>query len=188
MTPLCAARPGSAIFRRRSYPARASPGTLLARQINSPLPGKIPSPLRKFWIFFRKTHAAGFPGTNNQLKPIKYYALDYPRHPSRPLGPWLRLWYRRRHHSPDPSDRTDRIDHAVGYWPPSSVTGITPVIKRGGHHKSCGIDLRALNGNLCPAPPERLVPHFGKRRKAGWQSSHLGRKHTGLRLSKHTPA
>lgn len=176
MTPLCAARPGSAIFRRRSYPARASPGTLLARQINSPLAGKIPSPLRKFWIFFRMTHAAGFPGTNNQLKPIKYYALDYPRHPSRPLGPRLRLWYRRRHHSPDPSDRADRIDHAVGYRPPGSVTGITPIIKRGGHHKSCGINLRMLDGNLSPAPLERLIPTSENGEKRVRQPSHTGRK------------
>jgi len=43
MTTLCAARLGSAIFSRRSYSSRASPGTLLARRINSPISGKIPS-------------------------------------------------------------------------------------------------------------------------------------------------
>jgi len=47
---LCAARLGSAIFSRRSYSSRASPGTLLARRINSPRPVKIPPHLPKMRI------------------------------------------------------------------------------------------------------------------------------------------
>ena len=42
MTALCAAQLGSAIFSRGFYSSRASPGSLLARRINSPLPVKNP--------------------------------------------------------------------------------------------------------------------------------------------------